>query len=80
MFSCEHSRRVFILVARVFIYDRRVTFLCMCVDLSRFLASPTWDAEQQLFVKLFQRARVLITPGKDLHFSQPGWFRICFAM
>jgi hypothetical protein len=48
--------------------------------LSRFLASPTWDAEQQLFVKMFQRARVFITPGKDWHFSRLGWFRICFAM
>jgi 1-aminocyclopropane-1-carboxylate synthase len=52
----------------------------MCVDLSSFLTSPTWDGERQLFVKLFDCARVLITPGKDLHFAQPGWFRICFAM
>jgi hypothetical protein len=52
----------------------------MCVDLASFLSSPSWDAERQLFVKLFDRARVLITPGKDLHFAQPGWFRICFAM
>ena len=52
----------------------------MCVDLSSFLPSSTWDDERRLFMKLFDRARVLITPGKDLHFAQPGWFRICFAM
>ena len=52
----------------------------MCVDLSSFLPSPTWEGERELFVTLFNRARVLITPGKDLHFAQPGWFRICFAM
>ncbi len=57
-----------------------LNLLCSCVDLSPYLSSPTWDGERQLFVKLFDRARVLITPGKDLHFAQPGWFRICFAM
>jgi hypothetical protein len=57
-----------------------VTILCMCVDLSPFLSERTWDGERMLFVKLFERARVLITPGKDLHFAHPGWFRICFAM
>ena len=58
----------------------RVTFLNICVDLSPFLPAPTWEGERQLFEELFKRAKVLITPGRDLHFAQPGWFRICFAM
>ena len=24
-------------------------------------------------------AKVLLTPGRDCHMPEPGWFRVCFA-
>lgn len=50
-----------------------------CVDLSEYLKEPTFDAERELFQALFDKERLLMTPGKDCHFAVPGNFRICWA-
>jgi len=39
----------------------------------------TWDDELELFYKLATEAKVLLTPGRDCAFQEPGWYRCCFA-
>lgn len=48
------------------------------LDLRKHLSENTWDAEQQLFERLFA-AKVNLSPGANFHGDEPGWFRICFA-
>ena len=50
------------------------------LDLRAFLTSPTFDAERDLFERIFERARVSISPGQVFHCTEPGWFRLCFTV
>ena len=48
------------------------------LDMRNFLAAPTWDAELELFRRMLA-AGVFMTPGRDFHTAEPGFFRCCFA-
>lgn len=48
------------------------------LDLRRALPSPTWQGEDAL-VQALAAHKVLLTPGKAFHASEPGFFRLCFA-
>ncbi|DBA72531.1 TPA: hypothetical protein ACH3X2_010289 [Trebouxia sp. C0005] len=51
------------------------------VDLRSALSQPTWKAERQLWEEGFvQRCGFIITPGQASHASEPGFFRICYAI
>ena len=49
------------------------------LDLRRFLKSPTFEGERQLFAELARDCKVVLTPGKDCAAEEPGFFRCCFA-
>jgi 1-aminocyclopropane-1-carboxylate synthase len=49
------------------------------IDLRRWLPEPTWEGEWTLFSQLANEAHVVLTPGKDCHAEEPGFFRCCFA-
>jgi aspartate/methionine/tyrosine aminotransferase len=49
------------------------------LDLRRFLDSPTWDAEHELWRRMVDDARVNLTPGAACHVGEPGFFRLCYA-
>ena len=51
----------------------------LMVDLRPALAERTWEAEFALWTSLTEEAKVILTPGKDCHCMEPGWFRLCYA-
>mmetsp|Transcript_10087 Transcript_10087/g.19020 ORF Transcript_10087/g.19020 Transcript_10087/m.19020 type:complete len:445 (-) Transcript_10087:258-1592(-) len=51
----------------------------MCIDLSAYLRENTFGAERELFEALFNEEKLLLTPGNDCHFKNPGNFRMCYA-
>lgn len=53
-------------------------FFCL-VDLRRFLAAPTWAAEDALWRQMLARTNVNLTPGSACRAPEPGFFRLCFA-
>ncbi|KAK9901665.1 hypothetical protein WJX75_007319 [Coccomyxa subellipsoidea] len=48
------------------------------VDLRKYISEPTWQAERKLWQEVVDLG-VLLTPGKDCHAQEPGFFRICYA-
>jgi aspartate/methionine/tyrosine aminotransferase len=53
-------------------------FFVLC-DLRRFLAEPTFVAENALWRALVERANVNLTPGAACRVGEPGFMRLCFA-
>jgi aspartate/methionine/tyrosine aminotransferase len=49
------------------------------VDMSSLFSIHTFEGEQKLHRKLYEKCGVLFTPGQDCHCPKPGWFRVCFA-
>jgi aspartate/methionine/tyrosine aminotransferase len=49
------------------------------LDLRSYLASPTWEAEHALWLRILEHARVNLTPGAACRVGQPGFFRLCYA-
>jgi 1-aminocyclopropane-1-carboxylate synthase len=49
------------------------------IDLRKFLLSPSFEDEQQLWKRLLDQDRVSISPGQAFHCNEPGWFRLCFT-
>ena len=54
--------------------------LFVLLDLRRFLAEPTWSAEQHLWRRILEQAGVNLTPGSACHINEPGFMRLCFAV
>ena len=48
-------------------------------EMRRFLAAPTWAAEDALWRHLLARTNVNLTPGSACRAPEPGFFRLCFA-
>lgn len=38
-----------------------------------------WAAERALTTLIYERAKVLLTPGEACLAAEPGFYRICFA-
>jgi aspartate/methionine/tyrosine aminotransferase len=53
-------------------------FFLLC-DLREYLEAPTWEAEDTLWHRLVDEARVNLTPGSACRIGEPGFMRICFA-
>ena len=53
-------------------------FFLIC-DLRPWLADPSWDAEDRLWRRIVDDAKVNLTPGSACRIAEPGWFRLCFA-
>lgn len=51
----------------------------LLVDLRRFLAAPTHEAERELWWRLLESTGVNLTPGAACRIVEPGFFRLCFA-
>ncbi|KAH6788501.1 1-aminocyclopropane-1-carboxylate synthase 9 [Perilla frutescens var. frutescens] len=49
------------------------------VDMRRFLASDTFEAEMELWNKMLVEFGLNVSPGSSCHSVEPGWFRVCFA-
>ncbi|KAL4458929.1 hypothetical protein ABPG75_013794 [Micractinium tetrahymenae] len=49
------------------------------IDLRRWLPEPTWEAELAFWQRICNEAKIILTPGKDFHAAEPGFFRLCFA-
>ncbi|KAI7841266.1 hypothetical protein COHA_005039 [Chlorella ohadii] len=56
-----------------------VSGMFVWVDLRRWLPEPTWEAEEEFWRNVCDRCKVILTPGKDCHAAEPGFFRLCFA-
>lgn len=54
--------------------------LSIWADLRLWLAAGTPEAEHQLWRRLFDQARVSLTPGQVFHAPEPGWFRLCHTV
>ena len=39
----------------------------------------TWEEENRLWTLAFERAKIVMTPGRDCRHGTPGCFRLCFA-
>ena len=37
------------------------------------------DREKELWDRIAEEGKVLLTPGFDMHFKEPGFFRVCYA-
>jgi 1-aminocyclopropane-1-carboxylate synthase len=48
-------------------------------NLQSCLKNYTFEAEDELRIKLFSQCRVTFTPGAACHNPEPGYFRICYA-
>lgn len=53
--------------------------LFLWADFRRFLHTSTFEAERELWRKIYDEARVLPTPGESACAQEPGFFRFCFA-
>jgi aspartate/methionine/tyrosine aminotransferase len=53
-------------------------FFVIC-DLRPWLDEPGWDAEDRLWRRIVDEAKVNLTPGSACRIAEPGWFRLCFA-
>jgi aspartate/methionine/tyrosine aminotransferase len=51
----------------------------LLLDLRRFLARQSWDAEAALWRRFLDRANVNLTPGSACRIGEPGFMRLCFA-
>ena len=60
-------------------YVEAAAGLYVWIDLRAHLDEPSFDAEHQLWQRLFETGRVNISPGGAFHTPEPGWFRLCFA-
>ncbi|CUU58967.1 1-aminocyclopropane-1-carboxylate synthase [Parafrankia irregularis] len=49
------------------------------VDLRGWLTEPTFAAEDELWARILDEARVNVLPGRLFASPDPGWFRLCFA-
>ena len=48
-------------------------------DLGAFLREPTWEAEEELWMELFNDVKWHVSPGGQYITSRPGWFRVMFT-
>jgi aspartate/methionine/tyrosine aminotransferase len=53
-------------------------FFVIC-DLRPWLDDPSWAAEDRLWRRIVDEAKVNLTPGAACRIAEPGWFRLCFA-
>lgn len=53
--------------------------LFVWADFRSFLDEATWEAEDRLYDRLLKEEGILLSPGRDMHALEPGFFRICFA-
>ena len=60
-------------------YQQAVAGIFVWIDLRRWLSQPTWEGESNLWQKICDDAKVILTPGKSCHAQEPGYFRICYA-
>ena len=49
------------------------------INLSTYLAEQSFAAETALHQEIITNAKVNILPGQGFHFTEPGWFRVCYA-
>ena len=49
------------------------------IDLGGSLREATWEEEWRLWTAMFERAKIVATPGRDCKSAAPGCFRLCFA-
>ena len=65
--------------------DASIPYLpCYCalfllLDLRQWLESDSFEAESKLHNRIFEEARVVLVPGKDMCADCPGLFRLCFT-
>ncbi|XP_068091375.1 1-aminocyclopropane-1-carboxylate synthase-like protein 1 [Hyperolius riggenbachi] len=57
----------------------RATGIFVWADLSKYLTSPTFEAETELWKECIEE-KVCVTPGKNFHCCQPGWFRVTTSL
>ena len=60
-------------------YVEATASIFMVIDLRRGLRAGTWEAEKELWDRIAEEGKVLLTPGFDMHFKEPGFFRVCYA-
>jgi len=53
--------------------------LVMWLDLRKSLKSQNAQGQLELYRYLLEQHRVHLSPASGFHFSQPGFFRICFS-
>ncbi|GAA4880480.1 aminotransferase class I/II-fold pyridoxal phosphate-dependent enzyme [Kitasatospora terrestris] len=54
--------------------------LSIWADLEPWLPTGDWGGERVLWQRLFERARISLTPGEVFHAARPGRFRLCHSL
>ncbi|XP_057462480.1 1-aminocyclopropane-1-carboxylate synthase-like [Actinidia eriantha] len=49
------------------------------MDLRPLLKEPTFEAEMALWRVIINDVKLNVSPGSSFHYTEPGWFRVCFA-
>lgn len=49
------------------------------LNLRAAMAEDSFEGEQALWRKLFEENHLNLAPGAAFHYTEPGWFRLCFA-
>lgn len=66
------------LAAKQIPFVRPTSGIFLVINLRKYLAEDTWEAERAIFT-LLGKHKVILTPGRDCCFQKPGFFRVCFA-
>lgn len=53
--------------------------LFVWMDLRWLLKEQTFEEEMKLWRVIINEVKLNISPGSCFHYSEPGWFRVCFA-
>ena len=77
--SVSYRKLTAALVAAGIPFVEATASIFMVIDLRRGLRAGTWEAEKELWDRIAEEGKVLLTPGFDMHFKEPGFFRVCYA-
>ena len=56
-----------------------VAAMFVWIDMRQWLPENSWEGEAQLWERVCDKCRVILTPGSSCHAKEPGFFRLCFA-
>jgi 1-aminocyclopropane-1-carboxylate synthase len=60
-------------------FTRPTAGFFVLADLAAALDEASFAAERRLTARMYEEAKLILTPGEACHCAKPGLFRICFA-
>lgn len=56
-----------------------VAAMFVWVDMRQWLPEQSWEGEAELWQRVCDKCKIILTPGSSCHAAEPGFFRLCFA-